>query len=207
MKYYIDFDNTLFNTPLLIKNMLTLITNDIVFNNKNLSFNEIYEECSEMFNREHIYNIYTLISHFSKKYNLNLTKLTQKINNQLANSKQFVYDDSILFLKQLKKLGHSLFLLSYCPDSLKYHSNKISGSGLIDFFDAIFITSIPKYELDIDFKEGIFIDDNPKDLLGLYSKNPFKVIRIRRIDNKYSKIDFDNKNIEEYSNLKEIKIR
>ena len=81
---------------------------------------------------------------------------------------------------------------------------KIKGSGLIKYFDALYITSKPKYELDINYENGIFIDDRAKDLLGLYSKNAKKVIRLRRKGNKYSIEDIGNAEIEEYSSFGEI---
>ena len=72
-------------------------------------------------------------------------------------------------------------------------------------FDEIIITKDLKYTLDIDYSKGIFIDDKPQDLIGLYSKNPKKVIRLRRIGSKYSPKDIEI-NIEEYRNFDEIPI-
>lgn len=206
MNIYIDFDNTLFKTPLITKSMLTLISNEIIKKHSELNFDDAYAELKGMFNRENIYNIYDLALFFSKKYELDSDNLLNSLNNVISNTKDFLYDDSISFLKNLKEAGHKLYILSYCPDSLKYQAAKISGSGIADYFDALFITSVPKYELDINYKDGIFIDDNPSDLLGLYSKNPLKVIRIRRDDNKYSVKDIDNSNIIEFKTFKGIDI-
>ena len=149
-------------------------------------------------------NIYFLAEYFSKKYNIELSFIVDNLNRTILDEKELVFKDSIPFLKRLKASGHKIYLLSYSKDSLQYQSNKISGSGLLDFFDAIYITSIPKYELDIDYSNGIFIDDNPDDLIGLYSKNAKKVIRIRRKGIKYSVQDIDNVNIEEYENFNEL---
>ena len=74
------------------------------------------------------------------------------------------------------------------------------------FFDALYITSKEKYKLDINYTNGIFIDDNPSDLSGLYSKNPIKVIRLRRENNKHSLENLKNENIKEYSNFLEVPI-
>ena len=97
-------------------------------------------------------------------------------------------------------------MLTYCKDSLEYQSIKVAGSKLADFFDALYITSLPKYNLDIDYTNGVFIDDNPEDLLGLYSKNAKQVIRLRRKENKYSVKDLDNTDIKEYLNFNDINI-
>ena len=204
MKYYIDFDNTLFNTPLLTNAMLTLISNEIFKEHSSLNFDEVYAECKSMFNREHIYNIYELALYFSEKYNLDSEKVRKNLNHIIANTEDFLYEDSIDFLKELKEAGHNLYILSYDANSLTYQSAKISGSGIANYFDALYITSVPKYTLDINYEDGIFIDDNPSDLVGLYSKNPIQVIRIRREGNKYSSKEIDNSNIKEYKTLSEI---
>ena len=205
MKFYIDFDNTLFNTPKLTHTMLPLIANEVWKKHQSLCFDNIYSECCSMFNREHCYNIYDLASYFADKYALDLSVLVKNLNSIMFDISDFLYEDSIPFLKKLKADGHKLYLLSYAGENLKYQTVKISGSGISDFFEALYITSAPKYKLDINYSDSIFIDDNPTDLLGLYSNNPLKVIRIRRIDNKYSSEDIDNPNIIEFSSLADFK--
>ena len=183
MKYYIDFDNTLYDTPKLIKAMLTLLTNAILGDHPDKEFEETYAECKSLFNREHFYNIYDLVDHFAHIYE----------------------PDTIPFLERLKAEGHNLYILSYCKESLRYQSAKISGSGIADYFDALYITSARKYELDIKYKDGIFIDDNPADLEGLYSKNPLKVIRMARNGNKYSTKELAIPEIKAYNSFDELK--
>lgn len=203
MNYYIDFDNTLYNTPLLTEKMLKSIAESICKQNQ-FDYKEIFKEAKSMFNRENIYNIYKLAEYFSNKYNVSLSSIVNNLNLTILDGKNFVFDDSIKFLKHLKENGHNVFLLSYCKESLEYQSLKIVGSGLTDFFDALYITANPKYTLDIDYSTGIFIDDNPSDLIGLYSKKCQKVIRIRRKENKYSVKDIANSDIVEFENFNEI---
>lgn len=204
MNYYIDFDNTLYNTSLLTNKMLNSIAEYIKEKN-NLNFEELYQECKSMFNRNNIYNIYELAKYLSTKYNLQTSLLINNLNKIILDGSDFVFEDTIPFLKKLKENGHKIYLLTYCEDSLEYQSMKIAGSKLSDFFDALYITSIPKYNLDIDYTNGIFIDDNPDDLLGLYSKNPKQVIRLKRTKNKYSLKNL-NTNIQTYFNFNEITI-
>lgn len=205
MNYYIDFDNTLYNTPLLINRMLSSIVNSI--HEKNSMNSEVlYEECKSMFNRDHIYNIYELARYFANKYNLDAPIIISNLNKIILDGSDLVFEDTVPFLKKLKKQGHKLYMLTYCKDSLEYQSIKVAGSKLADLFDAIYITSVPKYTLDIDYTNGIFIDDNPDDLLGLYSKTPKQVIRLRRQGNKYSVKDINNSDIKEYLNFDEINI-
>lgn len=205
MNYYIDFDNTLYNTPLLTNKMLNSIVNSIREKN-NLSSEDLYKECKSMFNRDHIYNIYELARYFADKYNLDSATVINNLNNIILNGSDLVFEDTIPFLQKLKEQGHKLYMLTYCKESLEYQSIKVAGSKLADFFDALFITSVPKYTLDINYSNGIFIDDNPSDLLGLYSKNAKQVIRLRRPGNKYSVKDMNNPDIKEYSNFNEINI-
>lgn len=201
MKYYIDFDNTLFDTSKLTSAMLSMITEEILKKHKSLCFDSIYSECVQMFNREHCYNIYELASYFADKYSLDLSVLVKNLNSIMLDISGFLYEDTIPFLKKLKADGHKLYLLSHAGENLKYQTVKISGSGISDYFEALYITSVPKYKLDINYSDSIFIDDNPMDLLGLYSNKPAQVIRIRRKDNKYSSEDINNSEIIEFPSL------
>lgn len=202
MNYYIDFDNTLYNTPLLTDRLLNFVVNSIK-EATNLDSKNLYQEVLTIFNKNisHI----ELAEYFSNKYNLDVSFVIDNLNNILLNSSDLVFDDVIPFLEKLKAQGNKIFMLTYCKNGLEYQSIKIAGSKLSNIFDALYITSIPKYELDIDYKNGIFIDDNPTDLLGLYSKNASEVIRLRRKESKYSAKNLD-KNIKEYLSLAEINI-
>ena len=205
MNYYIDFDNTLYNTPLLTKRMLDSIVNSIR-EKHDIGYEELYQECKSMFNRENIYNIYELARYFATKYELNVTTVINNLNIIILNGSDLVFEDTIPFLTKLKEKGHKLYMLTYEPRDLEYQSIKVAGSKLANYFDALYITKVPKYTLDIDYTNGIFIDDNPSDLLGLYSQNPKQVIRLRREGNKYSVKDIENDNIIEYLNFNEFDI-
>ena len=197
MNYYIDFDHTLFDSQILTQRMLQAIVKT--------SKLDILDECKSMFNRENIYNIYELVKYFSKKYHLDEAKIQTAVNYEINNSQDLVFPDGINFIKNLKEKGHKVYLLSYYEYKLQYQIAKIVGSHLSDLLDGIFVTKDLKYNLDINYQNGIFIDDKPSDLIGLYSKNPQKVIRIRRKNHKYSDKDI-NIDIEEYENFNEINI-
>ena len=83
---------------------------------------------------------------------------------------------------------------------------KIMGANIIDYFDGITVTNNYKFTLDLKYEEGIFFDYDPRDLNGLIEKNARKVIRIRKENNKRSKIDMENSAIEEYISFDDIKI-
>ena len=205
MNYYIDFDNTLYNTPLLTNRMLNSIV-DSIREKHDKGAEELYQECKSMFNREHIYNIYELARYFANKYDLDASSVINNLNVIILNGSDLVFEDTIPFLTKLKEKGHKLYMLTYEPRDLEYQAIKVAGSKLANFFDALYITKVSKYTLDIDYTNGIFIDDNPSDLLGLYSKNPKQVIRLRREGNKYSVKDLENVDIKEYLNFNEIEV-
>lgn len=205
MNYYIDFDNTLYNSTQLTKRMLNTISNCAALQ-KNLEQKEVLKVCKQIFNRDHIYNIYELITYISDKYGLNSSLIHDSVDRIIANSEDLVYSDVIPFLINLKKQNHSIYMLSCAENRLKYQTAKIAGSGILNYFDAVFVVSSRKHTLDINYSNGIFIDDNPKDLLELYSKNPKEVIRLRRKDNRYSLKDLNEVNIKEYEDFSQIPI-
>ena len=197
MNYYIDFDHTLFDTPKITERMLQAIVDFCGL--------DIMDECKAMFNRENIYNIYELGKYFANKYNLDEHSLINAINTAIFNCSDLVFPDGISFIKKLKEKGHKVYMLSYYEHGLQYQIAKITGSHLSDLFDGIYVTGDLKFNLDIDYTNGIFIDDKPADLIGLYSKNPKKVIRLKRKNHKYSEKELDI-NIEEYETFDEILI-
>lgn len=203
MNYFIDFDHTLYDTPKLSSDMLKAISSTIA-KNKNLDNDLLFTECKNMFNRENIYNIYKLAKYFSDKYNCELDEINKNLNNVIYNAQKYVFEDSIPFLQKLRGKNHKLYMISYCEFGLEFQTEKIVHSKLIEYFDSIITTSIPKYNLDIDYKNGIFIDDKPKDIENLYLKDPIDIIRIRRPGDTYSNQNLKIPSIKEYQSLLDI---
>ena len=205
MNYYIDFDNTLYETAKLTSLIIDNIASSISKNTQ-VDSQEVLEEIKENFNSTYD-NIYNFTINICKKYKIDSQETISSIENIIKNGRNIVFDDAKRFLKRLKEKGHNICLLTYvAKENEEYQLNKIVSSGLCEYFDEIIITSKMKFELDIDYKNGIFIDDDPRDLKGLYEKNPIKVIRIRKKNNKRFKIDIDNENIEEYESFDDIDI-
>lgn len=203
MNYYLDFDNTLYETSRLSNDMLKGLAYEIS-KKTSISENDIYDELKSMFNRENIYNIYKLAKFFAKKYNIEESILIDKVEDIILDGKKYVYDDVISFLKELKEKNHIINVLTYvAKEDLSYQLTKIKGSGLSEYFDNIIISSSLKFNLDLKYEEGIFFDDSPKDLLGLASRNPKILVRVRRENNKYSKQELDIKNLVECKTLKD----
>lgn len=200
MNYFIDFDNTLYETSRLVDLIFERIS--ILISEKNkISYTELKENYNSSM------NIFAYSIEIANKFNVDSEIIIEEIKKIIDNGKNLVFDDAEKFLQKLKDKKHNIYLLTYIKDvNREYQMEKIIGSGLSKYFNTIMITSNNKYELDINYKEGIFIDDNPKEIEGLYKQKPIKVIRMRREKNKYSKIDMNNDDIEEYLTFEDIKI-
>jgi FMN phosphatase YigB (HAD superfamily) len=205
MNYYIDFDNTLYETAKLTSLMLEAISKTIS-EEKKLDFKEILEEAKSNFNST-VDNIFSFGEKMAQKYDANKQEIILNINSVIDNGKNIVFEDAKRFLDRIRENGDKAIILTYiAKGNQEYQLKKIIGSGLANKVDEIFITSELKYTLDLDYKNGIFIDDDPRDLNGLFEQNPIKVIRIRKPNNKRSKIDIDNKEIEEYESFDDFKL-
>ena len=205
MNYYIDFDNTLYETAKLTSLMIAAIGNKIgELAEKDAEL--IIQDVKDNFNST-IDNIFTHAEKMGKKYNVDSKMVVDAVKAVVDNGKEIVFEDAIRFLERLKEKGHKIFILTYIPQTnQEYQLKKLMGSGITSYFDGIIITAQYKFLLDLDYTNGIFIDDDPRDLNGLFEKNPIKVIRIRKENNKRSKIYIDNKEIEEYKSFDDIVI-
>jgi len=174
MNYYIDLDSTLYDTPKLVDDILNDISEKIN-QNTNKNKNDILQELKAMFNRDKIYNVYELARYFASKYEIDEKVLINSISNIIENGEKYVFDDSINFLKRIKQKENTIYILTYVTkNDIEYQCAKIKGSKLANYVDNVIITSMPKFNLDLKYENGIFIDDNTKDLEGLINRNSKK---------------------------------
>ena len=204
MNFFIDFDHTLYNTPLLTQDMLKALASYISASSGQ-DYNYIFEALKEKFKRgtNNIYDIYKLIEYFANQYNYNIEDATKIVNEVISNGKQYLFSDSIPFLKALKAQNHKVYILSYNENEVYFQAVKIAGSGLLTFVDGIFPTTSIKGDIPLDFSKCIFIDDKPKDLISIYKNKPLKIFRIRRKNDTYSEIE-TNLPIPEVKSLDEL---
>lgn len=188
MKIYIDFDGTLFNTDKFYQDYLTIL------NKYNISSFEIEKMKKELFKNKR-FNLDILIDYIIGKYNIK--NLKQEVETLYNNS--YVFEDVIPFLEKYK--NYNLILLTL--GDIDYQNRKIESSKLSKYFQDIIITDVYKSQLDINYKDNLFIDNNPKELIKFQNKGG-KIIRIRRIEDKYSLIDLDN--VLEYKNFFDLKL-
>ena len=205
MNYYIDFDNTLYETAKLTTCMLDAICKTVV-EKLGKEYSEIDEYVKANFNST-TDNIFTFARETGSYYGIDPDLVENNVKAVVDNGNNIVFEDAERFLARLKENGHEVHILTYIPKTnQEYQMKKLLGSGLMKYFDTITITSKYKFLLDMDYTQGIYIDDDPRDLNGLYEKNPIKVIRIRKPNNKRSKIDIDNKDIEEFESFDDINV-
>lgn len=193
MKIYIDFDGTIFDTDKYLANAVKIF-------NKHGITNEIYEETKKnIFNSEQLFNINKLTDYFIDKYNCN-NKLKYEINSLL--NKSYIYSDCFECLKKLKNNGYTLYLLTFGDE--ENQKMKINSSNISKYFDDIIITQKDKSELNIDYKNSIFIDNNPYIIEKIYKTNAKKIIRIRRKSDKYAKVESNILDMVECENFNNI---
>ena len=206
MNYYFDFDNTLYETAKLTEVMLNAIVNSI-YNKTGKSLADLKKYAKENFNST-TGNIFNFAEEMAEFFGVEKESVLENLNNAIYNGDSIVFEDAKRYVENLYENHNKLYILTYIPDKKNhdYQMKKIIGSGIAKYFDGIIITTEYKFNLKLDYKNGIFFDDDPRDLNGLYEKNPIKVIRIRKENNKRSKIDMENKDIKEYTSFDDIKI-
>lgn len=188
MKIYIDFDGTLYNNTKHYKKIINIF--------KKYNIKEEYIN-----NLTKIKN-YKNMDKLAKDIitNNNLDKFIIKEINNIYNE-NLTYKDIIPFLEFYQN-KHDLILLTL--GTKKYQLKKIKSSNISKYFKEIIITNKDKSKLNIDYQNSIFIDNNPLELKRFYKSKAKYLIRIKRKEDKYSKINLDIENIPEFKNFKEL---
>lgn len=193
MTYYIDFDNTIFDT-VSFYNDLKKIMYDYGINDTIIDNYQQQEKC---------YNPLNLIDDLIEKNAVDKSILIY-IDKIFDNGEDYLYQDALLFLEKIKS-NNKLVLLTYGNQT--YQERKINSSKIKDYFDEIIITDKSKASLELDYQNGIFIDDNTDVLQELLTRKPSKLIRIKRLNNPRSNVMINNDFIEEYKDFNEISLR
>ena len=184
-KLYIDFDGTLFDTDAFYKEFLDICLKYGITKEK------IEKIKNEIFSEDNLYNMDKIVD-----YLINNCGVSSRIIFEVETlySNKFVYDDVVVSLEKLKDL-YELIILTY--GNINYQEKKINGSNLGKYFTDIIITPKNKSLLDdVDYKNSIFIDNNPKEVKRFKDVNSKEVIRIRRESDKYSVKDSEVKVLE-----------
>ena len=190
IKIYIDFDGTLFDTTKLYKQFLN------VFHKYNIEKEYIEKYLNEAYEKDK--NFDTLSKKIIKDNNLD-SKILDELNK--IYSEDLVFKDTIPFLEKYSK-KYNLILLTL--GTKNYQQKKINASNISKYFKEIIITNTDKSKLNIDYSNGIFIDNNPKELEKFYNSKATHLIRIKRNTDKYSKLNININNIPEFIDFEEL---
>ncbi len=184
MKYYIDFDNTIFDTVSFYNDLIDL-----------LKQNGVTEDYINNYYKENGMNPIALVRSIKNR------SLQREYRKHFDNTKKYIYPDAIEFLKNKKDNQFILYTQGYLENQYK----KIIHSGIVKDLDGIIVCKSPKTEIDIDYQNGIFIDDNTKIIKELLDKGAKKIYRMKRSNNRHSKEILDDNRIVEIYNMNEIK--
>lgn len=204
MRIILDFDHTLYSAKSLYEALksafLKLGIREEVFQK---TFQESkgkgrdYKPCKQM----------NLIS---EQADISKVKMEKEFNKVLKISPNFLYPDTIDFLKKHCKT-EKLFMLSYGEE--KFQNQKVDSAKINKYFQKIKITrDIGKskpFKLFLNKKELVlFVEDNPQALLEVKKAYPQIItVRIKRGEGKYVEapdnkyIDFQIKNLQELEKI------
>ena len=182
--YYIDFDNTLYETGKLTKDVLYDFSK-IISNSKNLDLNEVLKNLKNSFNST-VDNFESFSLSLSQKYEIPYNNFQSILNKRIIiEGNQYVFPDALEFLKRLKSSNKEVCILTYVAqkENLRQQALKLAGSGVLPYVTEVYNTTRYKFDLELDYKNGIFIDDSPRDLEGLYNSGSRNLIRIKKPNN------------------------
>ncbi len=184
--YYIDFDNTLYETGKLTRDILDELAK-IISTSKKLDYQEVLADLRKSFNST-LDNFNSFAKKLTLKYGIKdgiLQSCVQKII--ILKGSQYVFPDALNFLKKLKEEKEKVCILTYVAQgkNLNQQSLKLAGSGILPYVTEVYNTTRYKFELEINYKSksNIFIDDSPRDLEGFYNAGARKLIRIKKPSN------------------------
>ncbi len=168
MKIYLDFDRTLFDTDSFLNELYKIIK-------KYKIPISVFKKHKDKLKREG-FNIKDILLSIEKEYSLD-QEIFNAIDNLIKKDAIYIYSDVIKFLETLKERDYEIILLT--RGNKDFQEEKINSSTLLDYFNQVIVTMKHKGDLDIDYN-GIFIDDNLKELESISKRNPLKIICINR---------------------------
>lgn len=192
MKIYVDFDRTLFDCDKFLEDLYSLINQ---YNIPKSLFKDCQNQC-----KKRGFNPHIILSLVKEKYDFD-DNLIYEIDNLIRKTSEYLYEDAISFLEYLKSLNYEIIILT--KGNSDYQREKIFNAHLDNYYNKLMVTMRHKGTLNIDYEESIFIDDNPIEIQSILNKKPKMIIRMGRINSKYSDIDI-NIDIPEAKSLKEI---
>lgn len=192
--FFIDFDDTLFNTKKFKKRLIKIFLKNGVSEKR----------FAEFYYNQNKYNPEKQINGLSKKYKIDKIKLKNDMDKFAGDTSKFLFKETVYFLQKLKKgKNNRLILISYGYS--EFHQQKILNSGISKFFHETII--MDKKKIDLIKKHPktsqadylYFLEDHPEQLDYSFNKikqdiktdSCFKklfIIRIKHKEGRYSNI-------------------
>lgn len=190
-KVYIDFDGTLYNSDNFYNSFIEICSK------YNIKKEKVKEIENDIFNNKNLFNVDILSQKIFEYYQLPINFL---YDVEVLYKEPNLFSDTIPSLEQLiKSSKYELYILTH--GNREYQLKKITSSKIDKYIKEIIVTTGSKIDLDgINYQKSIFIDNNPFQIKQLIAAKAKKVIRIRRHQDKYSKIA-SMVPVNEYDNL------
>jgi FMN phosphatase YigB (HAD superfamily) len=172
IKYFIDFDDTLFDRNKFRNDLFSLIEN-LGFSRKELesSYIAVY--------RDGYMGIWSQLNYLNenvKKFDLQGAKI--KVDKFLNETNRYLYKDSVAFLKEINRNKYQVELLTV--GGLKFQKEKVENSGIVPFFDKCNFTTLKKYKalknLVRDNEKFILIDDKESETKNVALNYPNAIV-------------------------------
>ena len=180
MRIYVDFDRTIFDCERFIKDFFELLQNYSISRDDFTKYQNQFKDI----------NPYIILDTMSKEKNIN-KGVYGAIDELIEQSRDYLFCDAIPFLEYLKNKNYQVSILS--RGDYDFQRSKIINSHIESYYDDIIITSNHKGELDLDYANSIFIDDNVEELKSIMDRNPKRIISIQR-ENRANKLDIETVN-------------
>ena len=192
-KIYIDFDSTLFDVNKYLQNLYKICEK------YNIKKDELDEITNNIFKNHKAFFIDDLLKYLLEEKNVDKNI---KRDFSLLEKKAFLFDDTLIFLKSIQTKYEPILLTC---GNIYHQQKKINACNIKEYFSDVIIVQENKSKVDnVDYQNGIFIDNNPLELEKFISVNAKRVIRIKRNSDKYSKINLTNSKLETYNTLKDV---
>lgn len=189
MRYYIDFDSTLFDTNTFVNDFYSILRK------YDLDPKEMFKTNEKLYNGKAVDYLNIIEVYIKNKPFYNQIK--KELSNLYNNIINYLYPDTIESLELLRKEKNNKLIIITLGNKNFQHM-KVKNAGILKYFDEEIYTPLYKSTLDIDYNDALFIDDNPVELQGLVN-NGANCVRIRRPNGRHSKDDMDN--IKEYKDM------
>jgi len=182
---YVDFDDVLFNNKKFIQNEKSIFAKHGIGED---DFVKYYYDWVKNKKGEKIkiYSLENQLQGIEKELGRDVKELRKNLDEYLADTGKYIFDDVAAFLKKLPK--KDLCLVSY--SETEFQKKKIKNSGIAGYFSEVIITFDLKSEaikeLIKDARSDYFIDDRVSHLEDIKRKFPrIKTILMKRPEGRY----------------------